>query len=161
LASVYCESELRYDHHCLDGGLPNHSSAEAKEMTAKRRVSADSQASAKASASCELEKQNTTKSLSSRRREYVRASSIGHRQHKKYHLAVHGGPHLFGRDRHIPEMSRALGRWPSQKKETQERPVVPWHPWKCPIEDRDGCPGFGRVGVASPLTIRLPDRFLA
>jgi hypothetical protein len=56
---------------------------------------------AKASASSGLEKQNTTKWLSSRRREYVSGVADRTPAAQKYHLAVLHAPHVFGRVRHV------------------------------------------------------------
>jgi hypothetical protein len=57
--------------------------------------------SAKASASSGLAKQNTTKSLLSRRRECVSGVADRTSGSAKYHLTVDGLPHFFGRERHV------------------------------------------------------------
>jgi hypothetical protein len=51
-----------------------------------------------------LAKQNTTKSLSLRRSEYV--SGVADRTPAKYHLTVDGVSHLFGRERHVMREQR-------------------------------------------------------
>jgi hypothetical protein len=57
---------------------------------------------AKASASSDMEKQNITESLSSRRSEYVSgAADRVAAARAKDHLAVLEAPHLFGRKRHV------------------------------------------------------------
>jgi hypothetical protein len=68
-----------------------------------RRQPRPTESSAKTFASSSLAKQHTTKSLFSRRREYV--SGVANRTPAAQNITVHGVPHLFDPERHVADQS--------------------------------------------------------